>query len=184
MLTKKLVELHHGRITFESKEGEGTSFTIVLPLSGRINEHLEDDSKSAPEPFCPDDSITGKKIMIVEDNRLNMLLAADYLKAKGAIASEAFDGISALEKADAEHPDLILMDIQMPEMDGFEVLKRLKMNPRTRRIPVIAMTALAMKGDQEKCLRHGFDDYISKPVNLSEMIDKIHSLLMKGAVNE
>ncbi|MGC2422913.1 MAG: PAS domain S-box protein [Nitrospirota bacterium] len=184
VLTRKLVELHHGRITFESMEGKGTSFTIVLPLSDEINERTENDHTTVPESICPDNMISGTKIMIVEDNSLNMLLAADYLKARGAVAFEALDGITALEKADAETPDLILMDIQMPEMDGFEVLKRLKMNPRTVGIPAIAMTALATKADQEKCLRYGFDDYISKPVNLSEMIDKIHSILMKGAANE
>jgi PAS domain S-box-containing protein len=184
VLTRKLVEMHRGRITFESTEGKGTSFTVVLPLSGGITERTEGGYKTVSEPLCPAGLITGKRILVVEDNKLNMLLAVDYLKVRGAVAFEAFDGISALEKAYAENPDLILMDIQMPDMDGFEVLHRLKMNHGTSRIPVIAMTALAMKDDQEKCLRLGFDDYISKPVNLGEMIDKVHALLMKGAVNE
>jgi PAS domain S-box-containing protein len=184
VLTKKLVELHHGRITVESTEGKGASFTVVLPLSGEIAGRKQDDYKTVSEPLCPAGLIAGKKILVVEDNRLNMLLAVDYLKVRGAAAFEAFDGISALEKAYAENPDLILMDIQMPDMDGFEVLQKLRMDPGTSGIPVIAMTALAMKDDREKCLRGGFDDYISKPVNLGEMIDKVHALLMKGAVNE
>jgi PAS domain S-box-containing protein len=184
VLTKKLVELHRGRITVESTEGKGASFTVVLPLSGEITGRTQDGYKTVSEPYTPAGLIAGKKVLVVEDNRLNMLLAVDYLKVRGAVAIEAFDGISALEKADAENPDLILMDIQMPDMDGFEVLQRLKMNPMTGVIPVIAMTALAMKDDREKCLRGGFDDYISKPVNLGEMIDKVHALLMKGAVNE
>ncbi|MHB8174375.1 MAG: response regulator, partial [Nitrospirota bacterium] len=117
---------------------------------------------------------------IVEDNKLNMLLASDYLMARGAIVSEAFDGVSAIAKASAENPDLILMDIQMPGLDGFEVLNRLKMNPVTEKVPLIAMTALAMKGDQQKCLDCGFDDYISKPVNLDEMVEKIAFQLLKG----
>ncbi len=179
VLTKKLVELHHGNITFESKEGQGTKFTIVLPLSGRITGLAADERKALPEHGITVDFIQGRKILIVEDNRLNMLLASDYLTAMGAIVSEAFDGISAIGKANAENPDLILLDIQMPGLDGFEVLKKLKEDPVMAEIPVIAMTALAMKGDQQKCLDCGFDDYISKPVNLGEMVGKIAAQLMR-----
>ena len=179
VLTKKLVEMHRGNITFESKEGQGTKFTIVLPLTGRITGLAADGCKAPPEAGIPADYIQGKKILIVEDNRLNMLLASDYLTSRGAIVVEAFDGLSALAKASAENPDIILMDIQMPGLDGFEVMKRLKKDPATGKIPVIAMTALAMKGDQQKCLDCGFDDYISKPVNLGEMVEKISLRLME-----
>lgn len=110
-----------------------------------------------------------------------MLLAVDYLKAHGCHTVEAHDGETAIEMAKAENPSVILLDIQMPGIDGFEVIKRLKEDPSTSHIPVIAMTALAMTGDEEKCLRAGFTDYISKPVNLAEMLEKVQTWLGEAA---
>ncbi len=183
-LTKKLVELHGGTITFESMKGAGTSFTVTLPfvsptLSAALGVTGEPaDSSPEREPGTRYDSGT---VMVVEDNRLNMLLAVDYLKAHGCQTMEAYDGETAIEKAKAEKIGVILLDIQMPGIDGFEVIKRLKDDPATSNIPVIAMTALAMKGDEEKCLRAGFTDYISKPVNLALMLEKVQTWLRKAA---
>ena len=118
-----------------------------------------------------------KTIMVVEDNELNMLLASDFLRSKGFTVAEAMDGESALEMIKEDAPDLILMDIQMPGIDGLEVAKRLKAAPATKRIPIIAMTALAMKGDEELCLRRGCDGYLKKPINLKEMLEVVNSHL-------
>lgn len=180
VLTKKLVEMHAGAITFESKEGAGTSFTVTLP-----EWHLPEPETKA-ETSLPDAAagtvlhVSGKKIMVVEDNRLNMLLASDYLKLNGFEVIEASDGEQALLMVSSERPDLILMDIQMPGIDGLEVTRRLKEDPSTRTISIIAMTALAMQGDEKMCLNAGCDDYIRKPVNLDEMIAKVEKLLRAG----
>jgi PAS domain S-box-containing protein len=173
VLTKRLTEMHGGTISFESKEGKGTSFTVSLPMSAAPVPALEcRGSGCCPGPL-PAELVKGRKVMVVEDNPLNMMLAADYLKAGGINVIQAADGESALDMAAREVPDLILLDIQMPGIDGFEVLARLRQEKATAAIPVIAMTALAMKGDEERCGRAGFSGYVSKPVNLNEMMQKI-----------
>jgi CheY-like chemotaxis protein len=178
VLTKKLVDMHGGSITFESKEGAGTSFTVNLP-----EMHLAEPGTQAEisEPEASGGTglhVSGRKIMVVEDNRLNMVLAVDYLKLNDFEVIEASDGEQALLKVSSERPDLILMDIQMPGIDGLEVTRRLKQDPSTRAIPIIAMTALAMRGDENMCLNGGCDDYIRKPVNLDDMIATIEKRLL------
>lgn len=175
VLTKKLVEMHSGRITFDSTEGKGSSFTVCLPVKEYARQDMKpkavnDRHRQMPLPIS-------KTIMVVEDNELNMLLASDFLRSKGFTVAEAMDGESALEMIKEDAPDLILMDIQMPGIDGLEVAKRLKAAPATKRIPIVAMTALAMKGDEELCLKRGCDGYIKKPINLKEMLEVVNSHL-------
>jgi len=183
VLIKRLVEMHGGTVSFESNEGEGTSFTVLLPdrtpeMTGR--HETPADTISTAIQDAEEISTDGRKVMMVEDNRLNMMLASDYLKANGLTVIDAANGEIALEKVLRERPDIILLDIQMPGIDGFEVIRRLKEYPVTSGIPVIAMTALAMKGDEERCVHAGFDDYISKPVDLEDMLKKVRRYLGKG----
>jgi len=178
VLSKRLVEMHGGTITFGPREGGGTNFMIALPVLSHTQTMVPPHTGQAQTPPREErGQVVGKKIMIAEDNQLNMLLAADFLKGQSFIIVEAASGEIALEKAALEKPDVILLDIQMPGIDGFEVIRRLKGNSALNHIPVIAMTALAMKGDEELCLRAGFDDYISKPINLREMLNKIERRL-------
>jgi two-component system, cell cycle response regulator DivK len=116
-----------------------------------------------------------KKILIVEDNPMNMELILDLLEFYGHNVTEAEDGIKALERLAEERFDIILLDMQLPKMDGLEVLERIKMNPSTACIPVIAVTAHAMKGSEEHFIEMGCLDYISKPIDINKfrkMIDK------------
>jgi PAS domain S-box-containing protein len=174
VLSKRLVEMHGGTITFESDQGGGTIFTVTLPVrrdkQPGTQTHIHQSEES---PQRTRGLTAGKRIMIVEDNHLNMLLVADFLRGKAFEVVEAATGEVALEKASQERPDIILLDIQMPGIDGFEVIRRLRENDALKGIPVIAMTALAMKGDEERCIQAGFNDYISKPVNLHEVLRKI-----------
>ena len=112
----------------------------------------------------------GSQILVVEDNEKNMKLFRDVLHAKGYRTLEATTGERALELATEHLPDLVLMDIQLPDVDGVDALARLRADERSAAIPVLALTAQAMSGDRERFLAVGFDGYISKPVNVVELL--------------
>ena len=120
-----------------------------------------------------------KTVMIVEDNELNMKLFHDLLEAHGVRTIETRDGMQVLGIAREKRPDLILMDIQLPEVSGLEVTKWLKADEELRDIPVIAVTAFAMKGDEQKIREGGCEDYISKPISVSRFLEVIESYLTK-----
>jgi len=104
-----------------------------------------------------------KKILVVEDDPDNRRIVAKVLAVEGYNVVEAMDGLEALSKVKAENPDLILMDLALPNMDGWEATRQLKADPLTRAIPVVALTAVAMRGDEERARAAGCDDYLSKP---------------------
>ena len=118
-----------------------------------------------------------KTVLIVEDNELNMKLFNDLLFAQGYRTLQTQDGMNALEIARAEMPDLILMDIQLPEVSGLEVTKWLKEEDDLRHIPVIAVTAFAMKGDEEKIRDGGCEDYIAKPISVVDFLATVTRFL-------
>jgi len=120
-----------------------------------------------------------KTIMIVEDNELNMKLFHDLLESQGYNTIQTANGMEALDLARAHHPDLILMDIQLPEVSGLEVTKWLKEDEELRSIPVIAVTAFAMKGDEERILSGGCEGYISKPISVPHFLETIASYIGK-----
>ena len=118
-----------------------------------------------------------KRVMIVEDNELNMKLFNDLLEAQGYETIQTSNGLEALELARMHRPDLILMDIQLPEVSGLEVTKWLKEDDELSRIPVIAVTAFAMKGDEERIRQGGCEAYISKPISVMKFIETVKSYL-------
>ena len=120
-----------------------------------------------------------KTVLIVEDNELNMKLFHDLLEAHGIGTSETRDGLKVLEIAREKKPDLILMDIQLPEVSGLDVTKWLKADPELRHIPVIAITAFAMKGDEQKIREGGCEDYISKPISVTRFLEVVDNYLKK-----
>jgi CheY-like chemotaxis protein len=117
------------------------------------------------------------KILLVEDNEMNRDMLSRRLLKKGYDLVMAVDGEQAIELAGTESPDLILMDISLPGLDGWEATRRLKAMPATQAIPIIALTAHAMAGDREKCLEAGCDDYDTKPVEFARLLGKIEGLL-------
>jgi CheY-like chemotaxis protein len=121
------------------------------------------------------------KILLVEDNEMNRDMLSRRLKRKGYNVISATDGARGLSMAQTEEPDLILMDISLPIMDGLQATRQLKGDPHTRAIPVIALTAHAMAGDREKCLDAGCDDYATKPVEFPQLLAKIESFLDKSS---
>ncbi len=120
---------------------------------------------------------TGKTVLIVEDNELNMKLFHDLLDAHGYKTIETRNGMDALRLAREHRPNLILMDIQLPEVSGLEVTKWLKEDDSLRDIPVIAVTAFAMKGDEERIRRGGCEAYISKPISISTFIETVRRFI-------
>ncbi len=118
-----------------------------------------------------------EKILYIEDNPDNVLLVQRVIQARGFEFLSASDGMSGLRMARDGRPALILLDINLPDIDGFEVISRLRSDDLTELIPVIAVTANALKGDYEKCLAAGCDDYIAKPVNIRELMAKISAFV-------
>ena len=115
----------------------------------------------------------GERVLIVEDNGKNMKLVRDVLQASGYSTLEATTGEEAVELALSQAPALVLMDVQLPGIDGVEALERLRQNARTASIPVLALTAQAMSGDRERFLEAGFDGYLAKPVDVGELIETV-----------
>ncbi len=118
------------------------------------------------------------KVLVVDDNVQNLELLVEYLRTMDDVQTLAApDGIEALEIVQREHPDLILLDIMMPRMSGFEVCRKLKSDPETRDIPIVMVTALNELSDIERAVESGTDDFLSKPVNRLELITRVKSLL-------
>lgn len=121
-----------------------------------------------------------EKILVVEDNEQNRVLMRQILTHHGYEVLEALDGLTGLEMARAHMPDLILLDIQMPVMNGFAVIRELRNNPEFRKIKVIAVTSFAMKGDREKALQAGFDEYVTKPIDTRKFPELVKEILSRA----
>lgn len=123
------------------------------------------------------DKAVGKTVLIVEDNELNMKLFHDLLEAHGYDTLQTRDGVEALKIAREHKPDLILMDIQLPEVSGLEVAKWIKEDDSLRSIPIVAVTAFAMKGDEEKIRQGGCEAYIAKPISVAKFLETVERFL-------
>jgi two-component system cell cycle response regulator DivK len=121
----------------------------------------------------------GRIILIVDDDPKTLKLLRDLLQIRGYTTLEATDGKQGVGMARAKMPDLIFMDIQMPDMDGFEAIKILKADPVMKSIPIIALTACAMQGDREKCMEAGYDDYVTKPLDTRAFVATVKEYLEK-----
>ena len=180
----KLAELHGGSVQVESEVGAGSRFTVILPwnqtITSRENRSAAPDKMEEPAKGGKESELGSDiraKILIAEDNETNQIMLNDYLQDQGFEVSLADNGIEALARAEETRPDLILMDIQMPEMHGLEAIQRLRADPRFAATPIIALTALAMPGDRERCLEAGANEYFSKPVSLKSLMKTIKNFL-------
>ena len=124
--------------------------------------------------------MTGERILYIEDNSENRLLVRRVLMAEGYALLEAVDGLTGLRLAEEDPPDLILMDINLPELDGYQVTSRLKLVPRLAHIPIIAVTANVMKGDRERSMAAGCDGYIQKPIDIDLLPEQIATFLSRS----
>jgi PAS domain S-box-containing protein len=179
-LVAQMVRLHGGSVAVESQLGQGSRFTVILPWEPALatDAMLRLKSTGKFRAIKPDEK-TRPIILLVEDTKEVTMMIVDYLEMAGYQILTATDGLSGIEVAKDKHPVLILMDIQMPGMDGLEATRRLRTDPDFRTIPIIALTALAMRGDRERCLAAGATDYIAKPVSLKKLVQMIEEYLLK-----
>lgn len=170
-IVKRLVTLMGGNVAIESYEGQGTTVYFCLTLG----TPPADDSLPLQADFAlQDDSIEGLHILVAEDERVNQMMITKLLGKKGVTAETANNGREALELAQSGRFDMILMDVQMPEMNGLEATRLIREREVDgEHVPIVAITAYAMEGDRERFLNEGVDDYLSKPVNLVDLIEAI-----------
>jgi PAS domain S-box-containing protein len=168
-IVKMLVNLHGGKLSVESNKGEGTTFSFVISMKiPESEDHPNSNGIQPPEDY----QLEGKRILQVEDNKMNQLLATTYLERSLAVVDQAENGKEAVAMLVSNDYDLVMMDLQMPVMDGFEATKKIR-NELKSDVPIVACSAHSLIGEKEKCLDHGMDDYISKPYNKSELLSVI-----------
>jgi len=179
-VAKTMVELHGGGVSVESEVGQGSRFTISLPwneLAQPEPQVTEQQAGDNVQTAAPTPRVNEPLILMAEDNEDNITTVLDYLEAQGYRVIIARNGEEAIERAKEDKPHIILMDIQMPELDGLEATRRLRADSAFAGIPIIALTALAMPGDREKCLDAGATEYLSKPVSLRNLVKTIEACL-------
>lgn len=177
-LVKRIVEMHHGNVSLTSELGVGSCFTVELPCENAVLASPKSESQLNPvSQSNPSTPLASPLILLAEDNEANIATISSYLGAKGCRIMSAKDGQEAIALAKSHQPDLILMDVQMPVMDGLEATKQIRLDPSLVNIPIIALTALAMEGDRDRCLAAGADEYISKPIKLKQLALLIQDLL-------
>ncbi|WP_323750676.1 ATP-binding protein [Marinobacter sp.] len=164
-LCRQLVDRMNGRIEVKSTPGKGTHFTVTLPLP----IHDEPIQEILPAERASSEPMPSIKILLVEDNHVNQLVASAILRRLGHKVDNAENGQEALAALRRENYDLVLMDCQMPVMNGYEATRAIRRNPRWKSLPIIAVTANVMQGDKEECFASGMDDYIIKPYNRGEL---------------
>ena len=170
-LASGMAQLHQGRIRVQSEVGKGSRFEILLPWDPEAQQadRLQPEQGQAGEPGVQSGSRDAPEILLVDDNPSNLEMLSTYLRIRGCVVRTARGGGEAIALVREQRPDLILMDVQMPDMDGLETTRRLRADPALRFTPIVALTALAMPGDREQCLDAGMDDYLSKPLGLKEL---------------
>lgn len=179
-LVAQMVRLHSGSVSVESELNRGSRFTITLPWEPALVTDTDLRLKStgkfrAIKPGAKDRPI----VLLIEDTKETIIMISDYLEAVGYNVLTAHDGVSGIDQAKRNRPDLILMDVQLPGMNGLETTRRLRADPEFRTIPIIALTALAMPGDRERCLAAGATDYVAKPVSPKKLAQMIEEYLLR-----
>lgn len=179
-LVKKITELHGGSVSVTSTLHQGSCFTVCLPYAQPPANKLE--LCQCSDTLNYKETVRGGPcrqplILLAEDNEANVMTISAYLKAKGYRLRVVSNGYDAIATAQSHPPDIILMDMQMPQLDGLAATRRIRLIPHLETIPIIALTAFAMTDDREKCLAAGVSDYVTKPVKLRQLVSLIQQRL-------
>jgi len=178
-LVAQMVRLHGGSVRVNSHPEQGSRFTIVLPWEPALAIDTASKMKITGKfrAVTPDFN-NRPTVLLIEDTNEVIMMIRDYLELAGYQVVTAKDGVEGITQAQLIHPDLILMDVMMPRMDGLEATRRLRSEPEFAATPIIALTALAMPSVRERCISAGMNDYMSKPVNLKELVKTIQRFLV------
>jgi CheY-like chemotaxis protein len=183
-ITRRLVEMFGGKVSVESELGRGSKFRVCVSF-----DVAQASKRAEPGPSdTPSDTVNWNgrepQILLVEDNLVNQRVVLAVLTKRGFHVEVAGTGLEALKALEKSSYDLVLMDVQMPYMDGIEATKKIRTELGLKQLPIVAMTAHAMNGDRERCLEAGMNDYVSKPVNAQTLVHTILRFLESAATSE
>ncbi len=178
-ITRKLVEMHEGEISVKSEVGKGSTFRLVFPPDVVLHEGMDHSEAAAATPVVEETTMSAASILVVEDNHVNQKVVTAILRKKGYHVDVANHGREALEYLDLLAYGLVLMDVQMPILDGLETTRAIRRDTRFGYLPIVAMTAHAMSGDRERCLASGMNGYIAKPVNPQTLLRTVEEFLSR-----
>lgn len=178
-LVYRMISLHGGSVSLESQVGKGSRFSFFLPASAAIAADAEAAKETETESPAP--SSDAPLVLVVDDNEASRITLQKYLLSRGYRVALAEDGVQAVERTRAKRPDVVLMDVQMPGMDGLEATRRIRADPAVGTTPIIALTALAMPADRVRCFEAGANDYQAKPLSLRRVLTVIEKQIGRAA---
>ena len=183
-LVRYLADRLGGGVSAQSKAGEGSRFTVSLPWQPESEDQDLEETDAWVVDHTSERAVDRRQpapvVLVAEDNEYTSETISDYLQAKGYQVILARDGVEAIAQTRREHPDVVLMDIQMPVLDGLQAIRCIRADDDVGEVPIIALTALALSGDRERCMTAGANAHMSKPVGMKNVIEVIETHLRRG----